>query len=132
VLSHTVTGIPYVVLNLLASLKSYDQDIELAARIHGASPLRAVTTVTLPILAPSVIVGAIFAFLQSAQELLVAMFLLGTTEKPLAVRLWEGVRISLQPTIAAASTTLVVMALVALGLILLVNRRNRRAGMSPA
>ncbi len=132
VLAHTVTGIPYVVLNLLASLKGYDRDLELAARIHGASPLRAVTTVTLPVLAPSILVGAIFAFLQSAQELLVSMFLLGTVEKPLAVWLWEGVRISLQPTIAAASTTLVVLALLALGIIALVNRRNTRRGVSAA
>ncbi|WP_342644099.1 ABC transporter permease [Rhodoligotrophos ferricapiens] len=127
VLAHTVTGIPYVVLNLLASLKSYDPDLELAARIHGASPLRAVTTVTLPVLAPSLIVGAVFAFLQSAQELLVAMFLLGTVEKPLAVRLWEGVRISLQPTIAAASTTLVVLALAAFVVTALAARRRGSA-----
>ncbi|WP_137392281.1 ABC transporter permease [Rhodoligotrophos defluvii] len=124
VLAHTVTGIPYVVLNLLASLKTYDPDLELAARIHGASPLRAVTTVTLPVLAPSLIVGAVFAFLQSAQELLVAMFLLGTVEKPLAVKLWEGVRISLQPTIAAASTTLVLLALLAFAVTTLAARRR--------
>jgi putative spermidine/putrescine transport system permease protein len=126
VLAHTVTGIPYVVLNLLASLKTYDRDLELAACIHGASPLKAVATVTLPILGPSVMVGAVFAFLQSAQELLVAMFLLGTVEKPLAVRLWEGVRISLQPTIAAASTTLVALALLAFAVTALANRTNRQ------
>jgi len=89
--------------------------------------LRAVTTVTLPVLAPSLIVGAVFAFLQSAQELLVAMFLLGTVEKPLAVRLWEGVRISLQPTIAAASTTLVVLALAAFVVTALAARRRGSA-----
>jgi putative spermidine/putrescine transport system permease protein len=126
VLAHTVTGIPYVVLNVLASLRSYDRDLERAAIIHGASPLRAVLRVTLPILAPAIVVGAIFAFLQSAQELLVSVFILGTVEKPLAVRLWEGVRISLQPTIAAASTTLVVLALFAFGIAALADRRSRR------
>ena len=130
VLAHTVTGVPYVVLNMLAGLKGFDRDLEDAARIHGAAPLAAVTTVTLPILAPAIIVGAIFAFLQSAQELIVSMFLLGTVEKPLAVRLWEGVRISLQPTIAAASTTLVALSLAAFAVAWLANRRlaARRGG----
>jgi len=127
VIAHSVTGIPYVVLNLLASLKSYDRDLEHAAQAHGASPLRSIVDVTLPILTPAIAVGAIFAFLQSAQELLVSIFLLGTVEKPLAVRLWEGVRISLKPTIAAASTTLVVLALVAFSLTWLVTRRQALA-----
>lgn len=126
VLAHTVTGIPFVVLNVMASLRSYDRDLERAAIIHGASPIRAVMRVTLPILAPSIFVGAVFAFLQSAQELLVSIFILGTVEKPLAVRLWEGVRISLQPTIAAASTTLVVLALAAFAIAALADRRSRR------
>ncbi|MDN2566948.1 ABC transporter permease [Aquibium sp. A9E412] len=127
VLGHTVTGVPYVVINLLATLKGYDRDLERAAQAHGATPLQAIRTVTLPVLAPSVLVGAVFAFLQSAQELLVALFLLGTVEKPLAVRMWEGVRISLSPTIAAASGTLVVLALAALAVVALALRSRRRA-----
>lgn len=123
-LAHSVTGAPYVVINLLATLKGYDRDLERAAMAHGASPLRAIWTVTLPVLAPSVLTGAVFAFLQSAQELLVSIFLLGTVDKPLAVRMWEGVRISLSPTIAAASATLVLLALVALAVTALAMRRR--------
>lgn len=126
VLAHTVTGVPYVVINLLAALKGYDTDLERAAQAHGASPMRAVLTITLPVLAPSVMVGAVFAFLQSAQELLVALFLLGTVERPLSVRMWEGVRVSLSPTIAAASGTLVVLALIAVAVVVLAMRGRRR------
>lgn len=126
VLAHTVTGIPYVVLNVMASLNSYDRDLERAAMAHGATPLGAVLRITLPVIAPGIAVGAIFAFLQSAQELLVSMFVLGTVEKPLAVQLWEGVRISLQPTIAAASTTLIAIALAAFAAATLMERRGRR------
>jgi putative spermidine/putrescine transport system permease protein len=126
VLAHAVTGIPYVVINVMASLRGYDRDLERAAIVHGASPLDAVLRITLPSIAPGMAVGAIFAFLQSAQELLVAIFLLGTVEKPLAVMLWEGVRISLQPIIAAASTTLVAIALLAFGAATLIERRGRR------
>src|SRR5262249_41225728 len=61
VLAHTVTGIPYVVLNVMAGLRSYDRDLERAAIIHGASPLGAVLRITLPAIAPGIAVGAIFA-----------------------------------------------------------------------
>jgi putative spermidine/putrescine transport system permease protein len=132
VLAHTVTGIPYVVLNVMAGLRSYDRDLERAAIIHGASPLGAVLRITLPAIAPGIAVGAIFAFLQSAQELLVALFLLGTVEKPLAVRLWEGVRMSLQPIIAAASTTLIAIALAAFAAATLIEWRGRRRRLAPA
>jgi putative spermidine/putrescine transport system permease protein len=126
VLAHTVTGVPYVVFNVMAGLRSYDRDLERAAIIHGASPWQAALRVTLPAISPSVIVGAIFAFLQSAQELLVADFVLGTVEKPLAVQLWEGVRISLQPIIAAASSNLIALALLAFAAATVIEWRGRQ------
>ena len=111
--AHAVSGLPYVVINTIASLRSADQDLERAAVIHGASPLWAVIRITLPIISPGIIVGAVFAFIQSVHELLVALFILGGVEKPLAVKLWAGVRVEVDPTIAAVSTGLIGMAVLA-------------------
>lgn len=124
--AHTVSAFPYLVINVAASLKGYDIVLERAAVVHGASPLRAVTKVTLPIIAPGIVVGAIFAFLSSAQELLVAIFLMGTVRKPLAVKMWEGVRVAVDPTIAAASTGLIAIAVLAFVSATLLHRRTRR------
>jgi len=124
--AHTVSGIPFVVINVVASLRNYDRDIERAATIHGASPVRAVIGITLPIIAPGIIVGAVFAFMQSAQELLIAIFVLSTLEKPLAVKLWEGVRVAIDPSIAAATTSVTGLAILGLVAVMLANRRNRR------
>lgn len=124
--AHTVSALPYLVINVAASLKGYDIVLERAAVVHGASPLRAVTKVTLPIIAPGIVVGAIFAFLSSAQELLVAIFLMGTVRKPLAVKMWEGVRVAVDPTIAAASTGLIAIAVLAFVSATLLHRRTRR------
>jgi putative spermidine/putrescine transport system permease protein len=123
--AHTVSGIPFVVINVVAGLRGYDRDIERAATIHGASPLRAVLGITIPIIAPSIIVGAVFAFMQSAQELLIAMFVLGTLEKPLAVKLWEGVRVAIDPSLAAATTSVTALAILGLVTVMLASRRNR-------
>lgn len=124
--AHTVSALPYLVINVAASLKGFDLTIERAAVVHGASPLRAILKVTLPIIAPGIVVGAIFAFLSSAQELLVAIFLMGTVRKPLAVKMWEGVRVAVDPTIAAASTGVIVMAVAAFVSAALLHRRARR------
>ena len=124
--AHTVSALPYLVINVAASLKGFDLAIERAAVVHGASPLRAIVRITLPIIAPGILVGAIFAFLSSAQELLVSIYLMGTVRKPLAVKMWEGVRVAVDPTIAAASTGVIAMALLAFVAAALLHRRARR------
>ena len=124
--AHTVSALPYVVINVGASLKGFDQTIERAAIIHGARPMTAILRVTLPIIAPGILVGAVFAFLSSAQELLVAIFLLGTVRKPLAVKMWEGVRVSVDPTIAAASSAVILMAVAAFVTAALLQKRAQR------
>ena len=124
--AHAVSALPYVVINVGASLKGFDQTIERAAIIHGARPITAILRVTLPIIAPGILVGAVFAFLSSAQELLVAIFLLGTVRKPLAVKMWEGVRVSVDPTIAAASSAVILMAVAAFVTAALLQKRAQR------
>jgi putative spermidine/putrescine transport system permease protein len=108
--AHAVSGMPFVVINASASLRSADINLERAAVIHGAHPLRAVLRITLPIISPGVIIGAIFAFVHSAHELLVASFVLGGVGKPVAVKIWSGVQATSDPTIAAASTILIGLA----------------------
>jgi putative spermidine/putrescine transport system permease protein len=129
--AHTVAALPYLVINVAASLKGFDLAIERAAIVHGASPLRAIVRIALPIIAPGIVVGAIFAFLSSAQELLVAIYLMGTVRKPLAVKMWEGVRVAVDPTIAAASTGVITMAVLAFAAAALLHRRARRLTATP-
>lgn len=110
-IAQSIGGIPFVVINVVAGLRSFDTTLERAAIIHGAHPMRAVLSITLPVIAPSVVIGAVFAFMQSAQELMVSIFVLSTLQMPLAVKLWEGVRVIIDPTVAAASTLLVLLAI---------------------
>ena len=109
--AHAVSGLPFVVINTGASLRSADRDLERAAIIHGAHPLWAIMRITLPIIAPGIVIGAIFAFVHSTHELLVATFVLGGVGKPVAVKIWSGVQATTDPTIAAASTILIGLAI---------------------
>src|SRR3954462_911885 len=109
--AHAVSGIPFVVINPPGSLRSADINLERAAVIHGAHPLWAVLRITLPIISPGIVIGAIFAFVHSAHELLVATFVLGGVGKPVAVKIWSGVQATSDPTIAAASAILIGLAI---------------------
>jgi putative spermidine/putrescine transport system permease protein len=109
--AHAVSGMPFVVINTAASLRSADRNLERAAIIHGAHPLWAVLRITLPIISPGIVIGAIFAFVHSTHELLVATFVLGGVGKPVAVKIWSGVQATTDPTIAAASTILIGLAI---------------------
>ena len=109
--AHAVSGMPFVVINTAASLRSADRNLERAAIIHGAHPLWAIMRITLPIVAPGIVIGAIFAFVHSTHELLVATFVLGGVGKPVAVKIWSGVQATTDPTIAAASTILIGLAI---------------------
>jgi ABC-type spermidine/putrescine transport system permease subunit II len=108
--AHAVSGMPFVVINTAASLRSADRNLERAAIIHGAHPLWAIIRITLPIIAPGIIIGAILAFVHSAHELLIATFVLGGVGKPVTVKIWSDVQASSNPTIAAASSILIGLA----------------------
>jgi ABC-type spermidine/putrescine transport system permease subunit II len=108
---HAVGGLPFVVINTAASLRSSDSTLESAAIIHGASPIYAVVCITLRIVAPGIVIGFIFAFVNSTHELLVSMFLLGGLGMPVSVKMWTEVQASSDPSIAAASAVLIGLAI---------------------
>jgi putative spermidine/putrescine transport system permease protein len=126
VLGHTVLALPPVIIVLSASLQSVDYGLEQAALIHGARRFRAFREVTLPLIVPGVITAALFAFLVSFDDLLIAIFLSGSSAVTLPKRMWDGVRLEIDPTVAAVA--LLVMLLPALILVASALLRLRAAG----
>lgn len=131
VLAHTTLAVPFVVINVMASLSGIDPRLEQAARNLGASPLAAFRHVTLPLIRPGVFAGAVFAFVTSFDELLVALFLSGTTAVTLPRRMWEQINFSVTPTIAAASTLLIVLTTVLMLTAEILRRRAERLRTRP-
>lgn len=126
VLAHTCLAVPFVVINVSATLYGFDETLEYAAMSLGASPWGAFRQVTLPLIRPGVLAGALFAFVTSFDELIVALFVSGTTAVTLPRRMWEGIRFEIDPTIAAVSTMLVVLAGLLLSTAELLRRRSER------
>ena len=108
VAAHVVLVTPFVVRLVAASLAEFDDSVEEAARNLGAGWPRVFFQVTLPIIRPGVVAGAVFAFIISFDELVVTLFLAGPGMQTLPIRIYSFVQYNSTPIISAISTTLIV------------------------
>jgi putative spermidine/putrescine transport system permease protein len=115
VIAHVVTGIPYVVITVSASLATLDVRLEQAARSLGATLGQTVRKVIVPNILPGVASGAIFAFIHSWDETVIVLFIGGRSVYTLPRRMWADINENLDPVIAAVAVMLIV---VTLGLLL--------------
>ncbi|AYD04802.1 ABC transporter permease [Neorhizobium sp. NCHU2750] len=114
VIGHTVLAIPIATIILSATLQGVDGRLENAALSLGADRITAFRRVTLPLIAPGIASAFIFAFLSSFDELLIAMFMAGTSSQTLPVRIWNSVLFQLDPSIAAVSVMLIIVSIICL------------------
>lgn len=126
VLSHLVLTTPFVVLVVMGALQSFDQSLEHAARSLGARPAAAFRWVVLPLILPAMVTAAFFAFIVSFDEVIVAVFLSGTTAATLPKQLLNATRFEFRPTIAAVSVVLIVGTVAIVLLVDLVQRWSGR------
>lgn len=106
ILAHSALSIPVAFLAIAASLKGFDRNLERAANSAGAGPLRTFLWVTLPVLRPGILIGALFAFLHSFNEAVVAIFIAGRDAVTLPKKMFESIRLESDPVIAVVSTLL--------------------------
>ena len=116
VIGHCILAIPFVITIMAATLRGIDPDIENAARNLGAGRLKTVWYVTFPLARQGMLSSALFAFLVSFDELLIALFISSPTVNTLPKKLWEGIRLEIDPSLAAVSSILVLVSIVILGL----------------
>jgi putative spermidine/putrescine transport system permease protein len=107
VIAHSILTTPFVIRLVMASLAEFDPAVEEASRNLGAGWWRTFLQVTLPLIRPGVLAGAVFAFIISFDELVVTLFLAGPDMTTLPVRIYTYVEFSSDPTISAISTMLI-------------------------
>jgi len=112
-LAHVVVAFPYVIRTVSASLTGLDRALEEAGASLGAAPLTVFRTITLPLLKPGIIAGAIFAYVTSFDELVMTLFLAGPRLTTLPVQIFNYLEYTSDPTIAAISVVLVLITTVA-------------------
>ena len=131
-LAHTLWGLPLAFLVLRAAYGRIDPRLREAARSLGAGPVRASLEVTLPLLRPALVVGGLLAFVASLNELVMSLFLSGGRVRTLPTVIWPQVRHAVRPDVAAASSVLMLLTVVAIGLAAWLLRRRDRSFRSDA
>ena len=114
VLAHVIVTLPFVMRTLLAALERFDFSLIDAARTLGLSYPQAVLKVLAPGLAPAFLTSGLFAFLASMDNYPISIFLTDARNKTLPIKMLQYLEEQPDPTLAAISTGLIVLALIAL------------------
>lgn len=132
IIAHAVLGTPFVIITVTATLVGFDQSLTRAAASMGASPVRTFFKVQMPLILPGVISGALFAFITSFDEVVVALQLADVKQRTIPRQMFSGIKEQISPTILAVATILVILSIGLLTVLELLRRRSERLrGMSP-
>jgi putative spermidine/putrescine transport system permease protein len=126
VLAHTVLALPFVVVNVTATLQGLDITYERAAMSLGANRFVTFMKVTFPLIRPGVISGALFAFITSFDEVVIAIFLSGSNAVTLPKQMWDGIRVSINPTISSVASLLIVFSILLLVSVEILRRHSAK------
>lgn len=105
---HVVLVLPFVLRSVYVSLRNLDQSYELAAASLGATPLRVLFTVTVPLLVPGLVSGWLFAAILSFNEFTASLFVTSQRTQTLPVAMYNYVREFADPSMAALSVMYIV------------------------
>ena len=126
VLAHTLLAIPFVVIAVGANLAVFDERLETAAASLGASRLTTFFTITLPLILPGILSGALFAFVTSFDEVIVSLFITSPQLKTLPVQIFSSMTRDADPTVAAVGSLIFLATSLIIGLGLIFGMRGRR------
>lgn len=124
IIGHTVIAMPVVFMVMLATFKGYDRRLDAAASTLGAGRLRTFWRITLPLVASGLAVGFVTGFLQSFEELTVALFIGGGVKTTLPKQMWDGILLQVSPIIAAASVVVLIVVIAMFAIIEAVQDRR--------
>lgn len=109
VVSHIVFCVAYVTLTVMGRMEGLDPRMEEAAQDLGASPIMAFFRVTLPLLAPGIVAGALLAFVLSLDDFVITQFTAGVGSTTLPLRIFSMVKFGVSPEINALSTLMILV-----------------------
>ena len=114
---HLIIILPYIIRNTMSILVNYNWTVEDAAASLGANPAQVFFKITLPLIKPGIISGAMLSFLYSFDEAVISSFLTSAKFLTLPVQIINYLEFTFDPTVAVISTILMAASLVIMILI---------------
>jgi spermidine/putrescine transport system permease protein len=112
IIAHVAFTISFVTIVVRARLSGMDRSVEEAAQDLGASPVQTFLRVTLPLILPGVMAGALLAFTLSFDDFVITFFVSGVGSSTLPLKIWSMIRFGVSPAINALSTVVLVVTMV--------------------
>jgi putrescine transport system permease protein len=131
-IGHALFASAVVTLIVRARLAGLDESLEEASADLYATPIRTFRRITLPLMMPAVLAGALLAFSLSLDNTIISSFVSTANASPWPVYIFSSLRSILRPEIAAMSTLVLLLTLLALALVALVLRRGGASGEEAA
>ncbi len=112
VVAHVAFCIPYVAIVVRARLSGFDRSLEEAALDLGAGPVTTFFRVTLPLIAPGIVAGALLVFTISVDDYVVTSFVAGVGATTLPLQIYSMLKVGVTPEVNAVSTLLLAVTVV--------------------
>lgn len=125
IIAHVTFSTPYVCITVRSRIAGYDMSVEEAAMDLGASPLHTLTKVTLPIIAPGIMSGAMLALTLSLDDVIVSFFTTGVDSVTLPIYIFNKVKTGVTPDINALSTVIILATMLVLVISQIVGMRSK-------
>lgn len=122
VIAHTAFCIPYILMMVKARMAGMDPALEEAAMDLGATPVRTFFDVTLPLVMPAVMSGAMLAFAMSLDDVVISIFVNGPRLNTLPVKVYTQMKFGVTPKINALCTVMLAATLIILAVKKLINK----------
>jgi spermidine/putrescine transport system permease protein len=127
IIAHVTFSTPYVCITVRSRISGYDMSVEEAAMDLGASPIHTLTKVTLPIIAPGIMSGAMLALTLSLDDVIVSYFTTGVDSVTLPIYIFNKVKTGITPDVNALSTVIVVATLLVLVISNFISKRLKKS-----
>ncbi len=126
IIAHIVSNFSFVVVVVRASLSQFDRRLEEAAQDLGANPWQTFRHITLPLIMPGILGGALLAFTLSLDNFVISFFTTGPGGTLLPIEVYGRIKRAVTPTVNAISTVMLLLSMLLIVASQLVQRRNTR------
>jgi spermidine/putrescine transport system permease protein len=128
IIGHVLLTLPYIVITVSSQLYGFPRELEEAALSLGAKELQTFFEITLPLIAPSIFAGMLFAFTVSFQEFVATQAWATPSTYTLPIRIFARIRDALTPEVNVVGVLMVILSFAVVVIVQVTSRRNKGGG----